>query len=123
MRIANDDILSSPADLSSSFESNAIYLGHAKFAAIQLVFTGTPQGSFKLQASNDKGGVQKSTEAGRGDRVQNWTDVSGSMQNITESGNHMWAFELTPFRWVRVVWTPTGGSGTLIKLQVNTKGV
>jgi len=122
MRIANDNYIQTAVDLSSSYNFNAIYLGHARFAAIQLVFTGTPQGEFKLQASNDRGNVQKSTETGRSSDVVNWTDISGSVQNVTEAGNHMWCFELTPFRWVRVVWTQTGGSGTLERIAVNTKG-
>ena len=122
MKIANDEILPAPVDLSGSFSSNAILIAHASYYAIQLLFTGTPQGTFKLQASNDIGQAQRGTEVDRGNLITNWTDITGSPQAITEAGNHMWAVECAPYRWVRVVWTPTGGSGSLTSLRANTKG-
>ena len=122
MRVANDEILSAPVDLSSNFSSNAIFLGHVDRYAIQLLFTGSPTGTFKLQASNDIGEAQKTTEAGRGLLVTTWTDIVGSDQAISAAGNHMWCSSVAPYRWVRVVWTNSAGSGSLTSIRLNTKG-
>lgn len=122
MKIANDEILAAPASLGTDFSSNAIFLGHVDRYAIQLIFTGSPNGSFKLQASNDIGEAQKNTEAGRGSTIVNWTDISGSTQNVNSAGDHMWSAEIAPYRWVRVVWERTAGTGSLESIRLNTKG-
>lgn len=131
MRIAQDtlalngeEVREIPVDLSAGFNLDPIWLGHAMDFSIQLVFTGTPAGTFKLQASADKGTSTK----GEGfydlnSTLGNWTDIDCSDQILTEAGDHMWTGQDLGFRWVRVVWTPTGGSGSLTSAQFSTKGV
>ena len=123
MRIANDQLLSSPVDLSSNYNSVAIWLGHADSYAIQLVFSGASiEGDFKLQVSNDPGQPSRATELTRDD-IENWTDLPSSTQSITEGGNHMWGAGCAPYRWVRIVWIYTTGAGSLDSVRFNTKGV
>ena len=62
MRIANDEVLIAPEDMSADFTTAGIWLGYVKDYAIQLIFTGTPEGTFTLEASNDLGQPNSATE-------------------------------------------------------------
>lgn len=76
-------------------------------------WTGTPTGSFKLQGSNDVG-----------DSVTDWEDIPGSTLAVAgAAGTQMWNYTRSQFRWVRIVYTATSGSGTLSKCIFNAKGV
>ena len=55
--------------------------------------------------------------------VDNWTDVDGSTQAISASGDHMWEVANSGVQWVRFVWTSTSGSGTVTSARCNMKGV
>ena len=122
MRIANDEILTSPGDLSTDFQSTAIWIGHAHMYSIQLLFTGSINGDFKLQASNDPGKPNNVTELTR-DNIQNWTEVADSTQRVMSAGDHLYSIEASPYRWVRVVFERTSGSGSLTSIRFNSKGV
>lgn len=130
MRIGQDtlalqgaEISKTAVDMGTAFELDPIWLGHAAHFSIQLEFTGTPSGTWKLQGSADKG----TSTRGEGfydlnNTLQTWTDLDCSEQAIAEAGDHMWTGTNIGYRWVRVVWTPTGGSGSLTKAQFSTKG-
>lgn len=125
MRIGNDSIIPNGAatqDMGASFELDPVWLGHICNYAIQLVFTGTPSGTLKLQASNDLG-RQASGYPETDDGVSNWTDITGSSQVIAAAGNHMWQVENAGYRWVRAVYTRSAGSGTVTSAKFNVKGV
>lgn len=117
MRIANDTIISAPESLAISWTSDPIWLGHVADYSIQLIFTGTPQGVFRLQCSNDK---ETNVETAAG--VANWTHVAGSTQSIDEAGDHTWSVSDAGYRWVRVQWIPMTGTGTLTAARFNSKG-
>ncbi len=122
MRIANDEILDSSEDLSLNFETLGIWLGYVQNYAIQLIFDGSPNGTFTLEASNDQGQPNSGTEILRAD-ITNWTHVTDSDQSVNSSGNHMWVVENVGYRWVRVKWEASGGStGNLTSVRFNTKG-
>ncbi|MBV6514156.1 MAG: hypothetical protein FMNOHCHN_03746 [Ignavibacteriaceae bacterium] len=123
MRIANSSLITSSVDLSSSWESEGIWLGHISQYSIQLVFTGAPQGNFKLQCSNDLGKSSQTNSGWSDEGVVNWTDVADSAQAITAAGDHAWDVADVGYRWVRVVWTFTGGTGNLTSAVFNGKGV
>lgn len=128
MRIFNEDILDvdnvrTEPDMASSFTLHPVYLGHIVDYSIQLVFTGTPGGNFKLQASNDLGNINAASEANQVVDLSNWTDIADSAQTISAAGDHTWSVDNAGYRWVRVVWTATSGSGTLTSARVNGKGV
>lgn len=108
-------------DMSGSINSNPFRLEHLNTVAIQAVFTGSsPTGTFKVQVSND---TQLITESGDiGATVNNWSDVSGSSVSVTASGDVAWNLPNTGFRWVRVVYTRSSGSGTL-NVRAQGKGL
>lgn len=128
MRIANEDLLlvdgvRSVKNMASSFTIRPLYLGHICNFAVQLVFTGSPVGSFKLQCSNDPGRPFLPGESAAYADVVNWTDISGSTQAISAAGNHTWQVENAGYLWLRVVYTATSGSGSLDIARANVKGV
>jgi hypothetical protein len=122
MRIGNDT-LNINADLSVSQESEPVWLGHIANFSIQVVFSGSPQGNFKLQMSNDEGNPTAAREADRDYQISNWTDIADSAFTVNAAGDVAWNYRDCGFRWVRVVWTHTGGSGTITSIRFNVKGV
>jgi len=128
MRINNEDILEIDGvriepDMGASFNLKPIYLGHIADFSIQLIFSGSPVGSFKLQASNDAGRISANSEPNQYAAVTNWTDILGSSQSITASGDHTWTGKGAGYLWVRVVYTRVSGTGTLTSARSNLKGV
>ena len=123
MRVSNDDITFDSTDLSSDATSQPISIEHILNYAIQLVFTGTPNGSFKLQASCDEGDPNAPQESERDDNISNWTDISGSSQSISAAGSHLWTVADAGYKWVRVVWTVSSSSGTLTSARFQSKGL
>lgn len=118
MRIANDTLIEAPEDLTNDWTSVPVWIGTVTEYSIQLVFTGTLQGIFKLQLSNDR---EQSPE--RTENILNFSDISGSSQVIEESGDHTWDVRAAGYRWVRVKWIAASGAGTLQIARFNTKGV
>ena len=116
MRINNEDLLEVNGvrvvvSLAASTSLKPIWLGQTVNYSIQLTFTGTPDGTFKLQASDDVGNSTATADTQMYEKVVNWTDIFGSEQEITEGGNHTWRACNAGYPWVRVVWT-AAGAGT-----------
>lgn len=81
--------------------------------SIQVVFTGTPTGIFKLQASADA--AEKAVVSGNLPSTFNWTDVDNSSFTVAAAGNVMWNYMFPGYNWVRVVYTDnSGGTSTAI---------
>lgn len=125
MRVKNENLIddSGPVDLSASANLKATWLGHIANYAIQLVFTGAPQGNFKLQASNDVGSIDSTGAAQQVSGITNWTDIADSAATVSAAGDIMWTVENAGYTWVRVVWTATGGSGSLTVARAYVKGI
>ena len=116
MSVANDTIIpNGTISLNVDWESEPIYVYQIVVLAIQLTFNNSPNGVFTLECSNDE--FSSSTPP------QNWTTIKGSAQSINEDGDHTWNFENVGFRWIRVVFTRTSGSGVLLTARYNGKGV
>lgn len=124
MRIANENLLqaSGPLDLSISEVTRPLWLGHICNYAIQLVFTGSPVGTFNLQCSNDPG-LPDGGLTPQASGVTNWTDITGSSQGISAAGNIVWNVENAGYTWVRVNYVATSGTGSLSSARANVKGV
>jgi hypothetical protein len=123
MRIKNEEIDFASMDLAASITSNPISVEHIVNYAIQLVFTGSPVGTFKLQASLDEGRPSSSSESSRSFKITNWTDIANSSQAISAAGDIMYNVENAGYNWVRVVYTRSSGTGTLTVARANVKGV
>lgn len=124
MRVNNENLLddSGPLDLSVSQNLQPIWLGHIMHYSIQLKYTGSPAGTFKLQASNDPGRIN-SSDASNQAPISNWTDVADSAITISAAGDCMYTVENAGYNWVRVVYTASSGSGSLTVARSYVKGL
>lgn len=76
-------------------------------ACVQAVYTGSPNGSLKLQVSNDN---------------VNFTDYPNSSVSITQAGSSIWLLENIGFPYIMIIYTSSSGTGTL-NVTINGKGV
>lgn len=87
--------------------------------AIQIVFTGTPTGTFSLQGSADP------FDSGIPGYPANWTTIADTSTSVTAAGSLMYNVQEPAYNWVRVQYTDTsGGSSTAIMTvcTFNSKG-
>jgi hypothetical protein len=114
--------------MNATINSMAMQLLNAFGYSIQIEFTGTPTGSFKLQCSDDPVPKQSQTFQANGVVVYtpvNWTDVLNSTFTVTAAGNVCWNVQNPMYNYVRVVYTDTsGGTSTAIVTSAvfNSKG-
>lgn len=115
MKVHNIELLKNHAT-NASFNSAPMFVQNMFGYAFQIVFTGTPTGSFKLQASCDK--------LNDVEQVSNWTDVANSSVNVTGAGSHLVSATDVMYNHVRIVYTDTSGgtSTALMSAVFNTKG-
>lgn len=88
--------------MASSFNGDAVKLKAHKNYSLQIVWTGSAFGKFKLQCSNDADV----------NNVSNWSDVKDSVVNISASGDIMYNVENCNYLMFRLVYTATSGTGT-----------
>lgn len=118
MRILNETLLSA-ASVATTATSAPLLLEYAFGYSIQCVFTGTPTGTLILQASDDFNPAANFNVATF--EPTNWTSITGSSTNITAAGNVLFNTGDIYYRYVRAVYTPVSGSGTLT-IVGNAKG-
>lgn len=108
--------------LGASFNSDPFKMENMDLAAIQAVISGSSalNATLKLQASCDMGQDTGTGPAGV-QGLTNWVDVASSTTTVTADGVSMWNVSAVAWKWVRVVYTRTAGSGT-IALLANAKG-
>lgn len=123
MKIFNEPLITAPQDMSASFELPPVYLANIVNYSIQLEFTGAPTGTYSLQCSNDHGKAVLPGKIDQYNAVNNWTEIKGSAQDISEAGDHTWNVENAGYLWVRVVYAPDSGTGSLSSARVTVKGV
>lgn len=95
--------------MNATINSNPCQLLDSFSFSIQVVFTGTPTGTFKLQASVDPAAAS----VGSGNKLNppvHWTDIAGSSFTVAAAGNCAWDYFFPGFNWVRVVYSD-GSSG------------
>lgn len=123
MKVSNEPLITIPIDLSASTTLVPIYLGNIYTYSIQLIFTGTPTGTFKLQCSNDEGHPKAPEKPYQYATVVNWVDITGGSQMIASDGIHTYNVETTGYLWVRVAWIAIPGSvGILTDARITIKG-
>lgn len=126
MRVVNiPNIIPENTVLNTNINSAAIPLYQIFGYSIQAVFTGTPTGTFKLQASDDP--VPQAAQAASGVyTATNWTDIANSSQSVTAAGSIIWNVSEVMYNYVRVVYTDgSGGASTAIVTAstANLKGI
>lgn len=123
MKLSTLPAISSPQDMSNSFTLPAIYIGNIVNYSAQLVFSGSPIGTLKLQFSDDPAPYVAATRMVQTQDVVNWTDCDESFQSITEAGDHIWNVQNTGIMWVRVAYVRMSGTGSLDVTNFTVKGV
>lgn len=119
MRSLNESILAN-GDASGNLASNPVSLEYQYGISIQAVVTNTAAGTLSLQGSNDFGKVPPGgPDIGQG--VVNWTDIAGSSAPVTGAGTVSWNFQGTYYKWIRVIYTASSGTG-IMNIRANTKG-
>jgi len=90
--------------------------------AIQAVYTGTPNGTLKLQASADP---FKYVTPNTPQTPTNWVDIADSSFTITSAGTYMWNYNGSFYTFVRLVYTDaSGGTSTaVLNANITIKGV
>lgn len=122
MKFSNDQLFPTAGDMSlASVTSDVIDLENVIYLAIQAVWTGTPTGTIKLEASCDLGRGNPGNLDGTG--VTNWTDVpSATLSPAGSASSGFIELKESGFKWARLVYTRSGGSGSLTA-RFNAKGV
>lgn len=98
-------------DMSASINSNGIDVNQQVVGSIHAVFSGAPVGSLTLEVSNDI--VPVGVAGNQSSNVVNWTTYTGSATAVAAAGSVMYNLVDMGFHWVRLVYTRTGGTGTL----------
>ncbi len=117
MRFGSANLVTN-GSMSGNVTSNGIDLQQEWIYSIQALWSGSGIGELKLQVSNDNPSPPLSGPAGTDPaaKVVNWTTYSGSASSTSAtsgSSNFMWNVVYPGYRWVRVVYTATSGSGAL----------
>lgn len=124
MKDLNEEVLGagvgSGNNASVNQQSIGIDLNYRYGVSIQVVITGNPIGTLSLQGSNDYG-TRNPNLPDIGQGVVNWTDIDRSAIAVTGSGTAAWNFQGSFYKWVRMIYTATSGSGTLTA-RANSKG-
>lgn len=116
------NIIPASTVMNATINSQAMQLLNMFGYNIQIVFTGTPTGSFKLQASADP--IYRGAP-GHQYTPTNWTDVVNSTFSVSAAGNVMWNVSEVMYNYVRVVYSDSsGGASTAIitVAEFNGKG-
>ncbi len=125
MRIANESITLSSTDLSANRESDPIYIGHLINFSLQFVVSGTPNGTFKVQFSNDVGNSSAIAKSNEDFNVSNFSDIPNASVSAAAAGVFGINVADAGYRWIKVVWTAAGAGTTpvLTSARFNGKGV
>lgn len=97
--IVNESIMAD-ANMTATSYSTAMCLEKTSGFSIQAVVTGSPVGTLKLQGSNDESSPT------------NYTDIGGS-SFAASATTFIWNVDRPHYKWVRLAFVFTSGSGTL----------
>ena len=106
--------------LNAGFNSAAVGLNQVFGYTIQGVITGTPTGTFTLQASADPWYSNPTTAQ----LPSNWTTIANTSQAVSTAGTFIYNVSDPWYNWVRLVYVD-GSSGTstaTLSATIDTKG-
>lgn len=105
--------------MNTNFVSSPLQLTDMFGYAIQLEWSNTANGAFKLQASNDSSLVSSH----QGTWPVNWNDIANSTVTVTTDGSVFWNVTDVMYNYVRVVFTDaSGGTSTAIMTTATFNG-
>lgn len=92
------------------------------------IISGTPNGTLKLQASNDpetNDTQYNSTNLPPAQGPVNWVDILDSTFTVSAAGEVMWNVDAVGYNYVRVVFTDASGGSSTATMNIifNGKGV
>lgn len=122
MNIKNGPITLDGTNMQNTILGSAIFAQNVDIVSVQMVQTGTPNGTWKIQVSNDKGadeggGIPSAV-------ITNWTDYPSATAAVSSAGSSVIKFSDFEFRWFRLVWTNTssGNPSTATVARYSLKG-
>lgn len=93
--------LFSATDASGAHNSAALDTSQVAMLSVQAAFTDSASaGTLKLQASNDQ-------------TPSTWTDIASASATVASGASCLVTLANVPYQWVRAVWTPSAGAGTV----------
>lgn len=104
----------------SSIIGSPILLDQVSTVSLQANWTDAPVGNLDIQVSDDMG-IRANDGSVTG--IVNWSEIPGSLQptNGLSASNFSWNLPDIGYRWVRVTYSRTSGTGTL-NVRSQTKG-
>lgn len=113
---------SNTGDMSASFNSDPFAVIRMDQCALTATVSSasTLTGTLTVECCNDEGNNATGDASGVSG-LTNWVTIANTSQAITGNGSTTWNLSNMGYRWVRVAWTRSGGSGTLA-IRANAKG-
>ena len=121
MRFEPITILSAGDMSTATLSSTGVDMNQIVLASIQAVMTGSPVGVLTLEVSNDIVKINPAV-ANQGANVVTWTTYTGSAVSVSASGDFLWNLSEIGYRWLRLKYTKTSGTGSLTAVM-SGKGV
>lgn len=118
--IPSNSAIFTNADMSGDLHSTPYLLDQMYGYFIQLVWTGTVNGTFTVEVSNDVG---VSNPDGSVTGVVNYTTLANSSQTITNAGNLGYNVNLAFYRWVRIAYAHNTGGTASLNGRIQAKGI
>lgn len=114
MKVYNYPMLPMPGSvLNQNITGPAMQLYEMFGFAIQISWTGVPNGTFKLQCSADHSSLGPPGSY----TPTNWSDITDSPLVVTAAGNYTWNVYDSMFNWVRLVYTDASGGTSIAVLN------
>lgn len=117
MRLTSIELTPNPVLIDANWQSQPIWIGHIEHFSVYLQFSGVPEGTFSLEYSNDL------IEPHLNKAPTNFATIVGSEQIIDEAGTHGWNVQNAGYRWLRIKFQHSVGSGYLDLALFHGKGV
>lgn len=101
-------------DMSANIVSDPISLDQIFGFAVQAVYTGSPVGVIKLQATCDAPNRNLQISDPQAVSLVNWDDIASSSAAVPYANNILtWNVDRVYYRFFRLVYEATSGSGVL----------
>jgi len=126
MKVQNTQMFPTAHALNASFNGTAFQLNQVYGFCVQATVTGTPTGSFFLQACNDAdSGAANPMASNPLANPTNWSTIANSTEAVSAAGVLTWNFNGSFYNYVRLCYTDgsSGSSTATVKATLNTKGV